>query len=199
MTMNREIEQGMRRHASAWIQLQDAVAHGENEVEREHLLRRAEAIAQPWRDSAYRPEWLYLQNLLADWRRAPQVMQQLTEQALDGDIGDLDDVEVRSLLQVRHLADENERGVEGWQRTQDAICELQGRLAGGICETAVRESVRFRLRMLDDRSTWPPQWLQLQLQAERDPRHVARQHDIYEQARQAALDEGERIQLSEAV
>lgn len=183
--MNREAEQAMRAAFGAWMRLREAIGRGDNEVEREQLILKAEELADRWESSLWAEEWQYLSGLVAGWRRHPATMRSVTAAAQLGGM-DLTEVEVRSLTQVWLLLDPNEAGRTGWQHMHDRLSAFHGRLAA-VPEQLDTAGVEAQLEVIYDRSTWPAEWHQFEHDVLTDSSFWTHQEQVFDRAYQQAL------------
>ncbi|WP_369024141.1 hypothetical protein [Nocardia cyriacigeorgica] len=183
--MNREIEYSLRDAFADWFRLrEELIPHGENEYERERLVRRMEEIADGWSASIYAEEWVYLTKLIEGWRRAPEVMRAASTAAQAGRVPDLAETEIRSLTQVQLLLDPQYAGYEGWQRVQDLLSAHSGRTAAYGADPDPTESTR--LSFLTDHDVWPQQWLGYEAEALHEDSWDEHQSRVWAQAYEQA-------------
>ncbi|MEV6341227.1 hypothetical protein AB0M12_41720 [Nocardia vinacea] len=183
--MNREAEQAMRAAFGAWMRLREAILRGDNEVEREQLILKAEELTDQWEASPWGEEWQYLTALVAGWRRDPATMRAVTAAAQAGGMG-LTEVEVRSLTQVWLLLDPAEAGRAGWQHMHDRLSAFHGRLAA-VPHELDTAGVEAQLEAIYDRSTWPAEWHQFEHDVLTDQAFWTHQESVFDLAYQQAL------------
>lgn len=189
--MNREGEQGMRDDFATWWRLRTAAVHGENEVEREQLIIKAEQITHRWQDSAWSEEWGFLLGLVDGWRRAPRVLAQVADEAAAGRYPELTDEEIRSIVQVRWLLDPAESGYEGWQRMHAAFSRLNAEHSAAITTgqpPGVLAALERRMELFVDRTVWPPQWLIYEREFQHDTAFWAQQDALFRHVYEQAID-----------
>ncbi|MEV0344046.1 hypothetical protein AB0H49_34055 [Nocardia sp. NPDC050713] len=170
-------EQGIRQDFLRWIDLRAAVAHGENEIEREQLLERAAEIEHLWTIPQHSQEWNHLRQVHQLWQHDPSKAHELTQAALAHGVGTADGArEARHMVFLREAFDPQRQERLRWQQRHDEISDLQGELAASRTaeETA---AIDARIAELYDKDTWPASWKEFEEEVHDDPAYWQEQSE----------------------
>lgn len=155
-----------------YTRLIEKAGHGENEVERETLVAKANELATPWQAEQYTEDWRYLHDLREQWREDPDRMRAEAKAALAGrsrfdEVDEATDRRNSHISYVQHFYDPREQERWDWREMHNKISMLHGHLAASR-STVMADDIQARINVLEDRSTWPESWHEFEAEIAED-------------------------------
>ncbi|MEV6341226.1 hypothetical protein AB0M12_41715 [Nocardia vinacea] len=151
-----------------YTKLVEKAAHSENEVDREGLVTKANAIAAPWQVEQYAEDWQYLHDLREQWREEPDQARAQAADALAGR-SRFDEATDRDshMSYIQHFYDPKEQERWDWHEMHNKVAMLHGHLAASR-STVMTKDIEARINALRDRSTWPASWHEFEAEIAED-------------------------------